>query len=333
MMNSSDIGIDLGTASILVYLRGKGVVLKEPSVVAFDRDTNKIRAIGEEARLMLGRTPGNIVAVRPLRQGVISDYTVTEKMIKYFIQKALGKKSYRKPRISVCVPSGVTEVEKRAVEDAAYAAGAREVFIIEEPIAAAIGAGIDISKPCVNMIVDIGGGTADIAVISLGGSVVSTSIKIAGDDFDEALVRYMRKKHNLLIGERTAEDMKINIGTCFPLPQPETMNVRGRNLVTGLPKTIEVSSEETEEALREPTSQIVEAVHSVLEKTPPELAADVADRGIVLTGGGALLRGLEELMEDRTGINTITAEEAMTCVAIGTGKYVEFMAGDRSGME
>ncbi len=327
-LNSSDIGIDLGTASILVYVKGKGVVLKEPSVVAFDRDTNKIKAIGEEARLMLGRTPGNIVAVRPLRQGVISDYTVTEKMIKYFVQKALGKRSYRKPKISVCVPSGATEVEKRAVEDAAYAAGAREVFIIEEPIAAAIGAGIDISKPCGNMIVDIGGGTADVAVISLGGSVVSTSIKIAGDDFDEAIVRFMRKKHNLLIGERTAEDVKINIGTCYPLPSPETMDVRGRNLVTGLPKTIEVSSEEMEEALREPTSNIVEAVHSVLEKTPPELAADVADRGIILTGGGALLRGLEELMEDRTGINTMTAEDPMTCVAVGTGKYVEFMAGD-----
>ena len=290
LVGGNDIGIDLGTASILVYLKGRGVVLKEPSVVAFDRDSSKIKAIGEEARLMLGRTPGNIVAVRPLRQGVISDYTVTEKMIKYFIQKAMGKKNYRKPRISVCVPSGVTEVEKRAVEDAAYSAGAREVYIIEEPIAAAIGAGIDISRPCGNMIVDIGGGTADIAVISLGGSVVSTSIKIAGDDFDESIVRYMRKKHNLLIGERTAEDVKINIGTCYPLPEPMTMDVRGRNLVTGLPKTIEVSSEETEEALREPTLQIVEAVHSVLEKTPPELAADVADRGIILTGGGALLR-------------------------------------------
>ena len=328
-MIGSDIGIDLGTASILVYIKGKGVVLKEPSVVAFDRDTNKIKAIGEEARLMLGRTPGNIVAVRPLRQGVISDYTVTEKMIKYFIQKALGKKSFRKPRISVCVPSGVTEVEKKAVEDATYQAGAREVEIIEEPIAAAIGAGIDISRPCGNMIVDIGGGTSDIAVISLGGSVVSTSVKIAGDDFDEALVRYMRKKHNLLIGERTAEDIKIKIGTCYPLAQNEAMDVRGRNLVTGLPRTITVSSEETEEALREATLQIVEAVHSVLEKTPPELAADVADRGIVLTGGGSLLRGLEELIEERTGINTMTAEHPMTCVAIGTGKYVEFLAGKR----
>ena len=327
-MASSDVGIDLGTASILVYVKGKGVVLKEPSVVAFDRDSNKIKAIGEEARLMIGRTPGNIVAVRPLRQGVISDYTVTEKMMKYFLQKALGKKSYRKPLVSVCVPSGVTEVERRAVEDAGFAAGARDVKIIEEPIAAAIGAGIDITKPCGNMLVDIGGGTSDIAVISLGGSVVSTSIKIAGADFDEAIVRYMRKKHNLLIGERTAEDIKINIGTCFPLPEPETMDVRGRNLVTGLPKTISVSSEETEEALKEATLQIVEAIHSVLEKTPPELAADVADRGIVLTGGGALLRGLEELIEDRTGINTMTAEDPMTCVAIGTGRYVELLAGD-----
>ena len=329
-MASSDIGIDLGTASILVYVKGKGVVLKEPSVVAYDRDTEQIMAIGEEARLMLGRTPGNIVAVRPLRQGVISDYKTTEKMLKYFIQKAVGKSFFgRRPRISVCVPSGVTDVEKRAVEDATYQAGAREVSILEEPIAAAIGAGIDIARPCGNMIVDIGGGTADIAVISLGGSVVSTSVKIAGDDFDEAIVRYMRKKHNLLIGERTAEDIKIKIGTCFPLAQNETMDVRGRNLVTGLPKTVTVSSEETEEALREPTLQIVEAVHSVLEKTPPELAADVADRGIVLTGGGALLRGLEELIEDRTGINTMTADDPMTCVAIGTGKYVEFLSGKR----
>ena len=326
-MVSTDIGIDLGTASILVYIRGKGVVLKEPSVVAFDRDTNRIKAIGEEARLMLGRTPGNIVAVRPLRQGVISDYTVTEKMLKYFIQKAVGKKMFRKPRISVCVPSGVTEVEKKAVEDATIQAGARSVAIIEEPIAAAIGAGIDISRPCGNMIVDIGGGTSDIAVISLGGTVVSQSIKIAGDDFNEAIVRFMRKKHNLLIGERTAEDIKIKIGTAYRRPQVETMDVRGRNLVTGLPKTVTVTSEETEEALKETTSQIVEAVHSVLEKTPPELAANVADRGIVLTGGGALLRGLEELIEEKTGINTMTAEEPMTAVAIGTGKYVEFLSG------
>ena len=321
-MQCTDIGIDLGTASILVYIRGKGVVLKEPSVVAFDRDTNKIKAIGEDARLMLGRTPGNIVAVRPLRQGVISDYTVTEKMMKYFIQKAIGRRAFRRPRIAVCVPSGVTEVEKKAVEDATYQTGAKEVSIIEEPIAAAIGAGIDISKPCGNMIVDIGGGTSDIAVISLGGTVVSASIKIAGDD-------YMRKKHNLLIGERTAEDIKIKIGSCFKRPEVEYMDVRGRNLVTGLPKTVTVSSEETEEALRETTSQIVETIHSVLEKTPPELAADIADRGIVLTGGGSLLRGLEDLIYSKTGINTMTAEDPMTAVAIGTGKYVEFLSGHR----
>lgn len=328
-MLGSDIGIDLGTASVLVYIKGKGVVLKEPSVVAFDRDTNKIRAIGEEARLMLGRTPGNIIAVRPLKQGVISDYTVTEKMLKYFIQKAIGRHRFRKPRISVCVPSGVTEVEKKAVQDATYQAGAREVAIIEEPIAAAIGAGIDISRPCGNMIVDIGGGTTDIAVISLGGTVVSTSVKIAGDDFDDAIVRYMRKKHNLLIGERTSEDIKIKIGSAYKRPEVISMEVRGRNLVTGLPKTIEVTSEETEAALKETTSQIIEAVHSVLEKTPPELAADIADRGIVLTGGGCLLYGIEELIEERTGITTMTAEQPMTAVAIGTGKFVEFLSSKK----
>jgi rod shape-determining protein MreB len=250
-------------------------------------------------------------------------------MMKYFIQKAIGRKTFRKPRISVCVPSGVTEVEKKAVEDATMQAGAREVSIIEEPIAAAIGAGIDIAKPCGNMIVDIGGGTSDIAVISLGGTVVSASIKIAGDDFDEALVRYMRKKHNLLIGERTAEDMKIRIGSVYKQPEPEHMDVRGRNLVTGLPKTVSVSSEETEEAMKETTMQIIETIHSVLEKTPPELAADIADRGIVLTGGGSLLRGLEELISEKTGITTMTAEDPMTAVAIGTGKYVEFLAGYR----
>ena len=301
--------------------------MKEPSVVAYDRDTEQIMAIGEEARLMLGRTPGNIVAVRPLRQGVISDYKTTEKMLKYFIQKAVGKSFFgRRPRISVCVPSGVTDVEKRAVEDATYQAGARDVYIIEEPVAAAIGAGIDISRPCGNMIVDIGGGTSDIAVISLDGVVVSSSIKVAGDDFDDAIVRFMRKRHNLLIGERSAEEIKINIGTCYKRPENISMDIRGRNLVTGLPKTVTVSSDETEEALREVTSQIVEAVHSVLERTPPELAADIADRGIVLTGGGALLHGLEDLIEENTGITTMTAEEPLTAVAIGTGKYIEFLS-------
>ena len=328
-MSGTDVGIDLGTASILVYVKGKGVVLKEPSVVAYNKDTNRIMAIGEEARLMLGRTPGNIVAVRPLRQGVISDYNVTEKMLKYFIQKAVGRTRFRKPIISVCVPSGVTEVEKRAVEDATYNAGAKDVKIIEEPIAAAIGAGIDIAKPCGNMIVDIGGGTADIAVISLGGTVVSESIKIAGDDFDEAIVKYMRKKHNLLIGERTAEEIKIKIGSAYQRPELLTHDVRGRNLITGLPKTVTVNSDETVEALKETTTQIVEAVHSVLEKTPPELAADIADRGIVLTGGGGLLYGLEELIEQKTGITTMTAEDPMTAVAVGTGKYVEFLTGRR----
>ena len=322
-MASSDIGIDLGTASILVYVRGKGVVLKEPSVVAFDRDTNKIKAIGEEARLMLGRTPGNIVAVRPLRQGVISDYRITEKMLKYFIQKAVGKSFFgRRPRISVCVPSGVTEVEKKAVEDATYQAGARDVSIIEEPVAAAIGAGIDIARPCGNMIVDIGGGTADIAVISLGGTVVSTSIKTAGDDFDEAIVRYMRKKHNLLIGERTAEEIKIKIGTCYRRPENLTLDIRGRNLVTGLPRTVTVTSEETVEALEEVTEQIIEAVHSVLEKTPPELAADISDRGIYMTGGGCLVDGLDKLLQERTGINVMIAEDAVSCVAIRYRKSI-----------
>ena len=329
MLLSTDIGIDLGTASILVYIKGKGVVLKEPSVVAFDLDTNQIKAIGEEARLMIGRTPGNIVAVRPLRQGVISDYTVTEKMLKYFIRKALGKKTLRKPRISVCIPSGATEVEKKAVEDATYQAGAREVSIIEEPVAAAIGSGIDISKACGNMIVDIGGGTADIAVISLGGTVVSTSVKVAGDDFDEAIVRFMRKKHNLLIGERTAEEIKIQIGCAYKRPELVAMDVRGRNLVTGLPKTITITSDETLDALREPAMQIVDAVHNVLERTPPELAADVYDRGIVMTGGGSLLSGLDALIEEKTGINTVIAEEPLTAVAIGTGKFIEFMHGQR----
>lgn len=324
-MFDTDIGIDLGTASSLVYIKGKGVVLKEPSVVAIDRDTDTIRAIGEEARLMIGRTPGNIVAVRPLRQGVISNYSVTEQMIKYFIQKAVGKRSYKKPRISICVPSGATEVETKAVEDASFQAGAREVFIVEEPLAAAIGAGIDISKPCGNMVVDIGGGTTDIAVISLGATVESTSVKVAGDDFDDAIVRYMRKKHNLLVGERTAEEIKIGIGTCFKKTEVKKMEVRGRNLVTGLPKIIEVTSEEVEEALREATTQIVEAIHGVLENTPPELSADIAVRGIVLTGGGCLLDGLEELIESKTGINTMTAEDPMTAVAIGTGRYLEVM--------
>ena len=325
-MAASDIGIDLGTASILVYAKGKGIVLKEPSVVAYDKDNNKIRAVGEEARQMIGRTPGNIVAVRPLRQGVISDYEVTEKMLKYFISKAIGKRAFLKPRISICAPSGITEVEKKAVEEATYQAGAREVHIIEEHIAAAIGAGIDITIPFGNMIVDIGGGTTDVAVISLGGTVVSTSIKLAGDDFDDAIMRHVRKKHNLMIGERTAEDIKIQIGTVYSSPQPKSMEVKGRDTITGLPKSVTLTSEEIKEALRDATTQIMETIHSVLEKTPPELAADVAERGIVLTGGGALLGGLEELIEEETGINTIVADNPAQVVAIGTGQYMEMMS-------
>ncbi len=325
---SNDIGIDLGTSSILVYIKGRGVVLKEPSVVAVNRDTNTVLAYGEDARLMLGRTPENISAVRPLRQGVISDYTLTEKMLKYFINKAVGKRTLRKPRISVCIPSGATEVEKKAVEDAAYHAGAREVTIIEEPVAAAIGAGIDISKPQGNMIIDIGGGTADIAVIALDGPVVSESIKVAGDDFDEAILRYMRKKHNLLIGERTAEDIKVNIGCASKRPENVTMEVRGRNLVTALPKTVIVSSDEIMDALLEPAMMIVNAVHNVLERTPPELAADIYERGIVMTGGGSLLYGLDKLLQEKTGINCVLAEDPLTAVAIGTGKFIDFANGD-----
>ncbi len=332
-MPASDVGIDLGTSSILVYVRGKGVVLREPSVVAFDRDSNKIKAIGEEARLMLERTPGNIVEVHPVVKGVISDYNVTEQMLKYFIQKAIGKMSFRKPRVSICVPTSVTEVERKAVEDATYQAGAREVQIVDEPIAAAIGAGIDISRPCGNMIVDIGGGTCDVAVISLDGIVVSTSIKVAGDDFDDAIVKYVQKKYGLMIGEQSAEEIKLSIGTAFEKPEPKVMEVKGRDIVTGLPKTVRVTSEDTRDALKEVTGQIVDAVHSVLERTPPEMAADVVDRGIVLTGGGALLSGLEELIEARTGINTMTADDPMTAVAVGTGKYVELTSPNAKPLE
>ena len=309
-MAATDIGIDLGTTSILVYAKGKGIVLKEPSVVAYDKDTDRVKAIGEEARQMIGRTPGNIMAIRPLRQGVISDYTITERMLKYFIQKSMGRRAFRKPRISICVPSGVTEVERKAVEEATYQAGAREVFIIEEPVAAAIGSGIDITKPCGNMIVDIGGGTTDIAIISLGGIVVSQSIRVAGNDFDEAIIRYVRKAHNLFIGEQTAEAVKIRLGNVYPRPQVLTT----------------LTSEEIREALKDVTGQILDAIHSVLEKTPPELAADVVDRGIILTGGGSLLGGLEELIGEHTGINTMTAENPACAVAIGTGEYAEEMA-------
>lgn len=329
-MFGADMGIDLGTASIVIYIKGQGIVLQEPSVVAIDKNNSTILAVGEDARRMLGRTPGYIVAIRPLKEGVISDYEVTEKMLKAFIQKAVGKPLLLKPRIAVCVPSGVTEVERRAVEDATRQAGARKVLIIEEPIAAAIGAGIDIARAKGSMVVDIGGGTTDVAVISLGGTVVSTSLKVAGDNFDEAIVRYMRKKHNVLIGERSAEDLKINIGTAFERTVPVSMDVRGRNLISGLPKTITITSDEMQEALSESVDAIIETVHSVLEKTPPELAADIADRGIVMTGGGSLLYGLDKLIRQRTGINAMIAEEAISCVAMGTGKYIEYATGSGS---
>ena len=324
-MAAVDIGIDLGTTSILVYAKGKGIVLKEPSVVAYDKDADRIRAIGEEARQMIGRTPGNITAIRALRQGVISDYLITERMLKYFIQKAMGRRAFRKPRINICIPSGVTEVEKKAVEEATYQAGAKEVTLIEEPVAAAIGAGIDITLPFGNLIVDIGGGTTDIAVISLGDTVVSSSLKVAGNDFDQAIIRYVRRVHNLFIGEQTAEAVKIRIGGAYPRPQTDTMEVKGRNVITGLPKTVTLTSEEVREALKETTAQIVEAIHGVLETTPPELAADIAERGIILTGGGSLLEGLEELIEETTGINTMTAENPAHAVAEGTGRYNEIM--------
>lgn len=318
-MFGQDIGIDLGTATILVYVKGKGIVLREPSVVAIDKNTNEVLAVGQEARKMLGRTPGNIIALRPLRDGVISDYTITEKMLKYFITKVCGKFVFS-PRIMICVPSCVTEVERKAVIDAATHAGARKVYLIEEPIAAAIGAGIDIGKPYGSMIVDIGGGTSDIAIISLGGAVKSRTLKVAGDKFDEDIIRYIKKNKNVIIGERTAEDIKINIGCMYPKTVIEKMSIKGRDLSTGLPVEIEITSEEIFEALKECAEKIVEGVHSVLEETPPELAADISERGIYITGGGGLIDGLDKLLEERTGISVMIAEDAQSCVATGTGK-------------
>ena len=327
-MSGADIGIDLGTANVLIYVSEKGIVLEEPSVVAVDNKLNKIIAVGTEARKMIGRTPANIDVIRPLRDGVISNYEITEEMLSRFIEKIVEKKGFGRfvmPRIMVCVPTGVTEVEKRAVEDATKKAGAREVYIIEEPIAAAIGAGIDIAQPNGNMVIDIGGGTTDIAVISLGGSVVSDSIKLGGDKFDEAIIKYIKKEYNVLIGERSAEKLKIEIGTAVKEDEPRTMNISGRNLVKGLPVTISVSSTEILEALDSCIEQIVIATKNLLEKTPPELAADISDRGIVLTGGGSMLQGLEQLIEEKTGITTMTADDPMTAVAIGTGQYIEYL--------
>ncbi len=320
MAFAEEVGIDLGTANVLVYIKGKGVVLNEPSVVAINRDTNEILAVGEEARKMLGRTPANIIAVRPLKDGVISDYDITERMLKHFIRKTCGSGRLFKPKIMVCVPSGVTEVEKRAVREAATQAGGKNVYLMEEPIAAAIGAGLDIGKPDGCMVIDIGGGTTDVAVISLGGIVASSSVKVAGDKFDEAIIKYMRKEYKLYIGERTAEELKINIGTAFPRQEELVQECIGRDLVSGLPKTIQVSSREIMEALEEPLQVICEATHSVLERTPPELAADISNSGIMITGGGALLNGIDSLIQKRTGMRVIIAEDPKSCVAIGTGK-------------
>ena len=325
-----DIGIDLGTASVLVYVKGRGIVLNEPSVVAMDKNTGKLLKVGTEAQAMLGRTPGNIVAIRPLREGVISDYDMTEKMLKEFIKKVAGFQLI-KPRLLICVPSGITEVEERAVIDAGIQAGARKAYLIEEPVAAAIGAGIDITQPNGHMVVDIGGGTADIAVISLGGVVESASIKIAGDQLNESIVKYMRRKHNLLIGERTAEDMKIKIGCVFPKEEEERMEVKGRCLLTGLPREVTVTSTEMMEAFEEPVERIVETIHSVLERTPPELVADISDNGIVMTGGGSLVAGFDKLITARTGIHTQIAEDAISCVAIGTGKSLDSLGSMQDG--
>ena len=340
---TKDIGMDLGTASVLIYIKDKGIVLNEPSVVALDKNTGKLLKVGADAQAMLGRTPGNIIAIRPLREGVISDYEVTERMIKEFLHKVMGFQLF-KPRIIICVPSGITEVEERAVIDAGIqagasdavveavmAAGARQVYLIDEPIAAALGSDIDITQPEGHMIIDIGGGTSDIAVISLSGVVESSSIKIAGDQFNEAVVKYMRRKHNLLVGERTAEQMKMQIGCVFPPEEEMPMEVKGRSLITGLPELISVSSAEMLEAFEEPVERIMEEVHLVLEKTPPELVADISNNGIVMTGGGSLVRGFDKLVTARTGIHAMVAENAIQCVAEGTGKSLDSIQDMQDG--
>jgi rod shape-determining protein MreB len=319
----NDVGIDLGTSSVLVYVRNKGIVLREPSVVAVEKITGRIIAIGEEARRMLGRTPSKIIAMRPLRDGVISNFDITERLLNHFLRKVVGPRMFFKPRVVVCVPSGVTEVEKRAVYDATLEAGARHTYLIEEPIAAAVGAGIDISQPRGCAVLDIGGGTTDVAVISLMGAVLSDSIKVAGDKFDDAIVRYMRKKHNLLIGERTAEDMKVRIGSAYPRKEQVFIDVKGRNLISGLPQSIVVGSNEMIDALEEPLQTILETVRTLFEKTPPELASDIAETGICLTGGGALLYGMDKFISEHTKVPCYIAEDPISCVAIGTGKVLE----------
>jgi len=317
-------GIDLGTANSLVYVKGRGIILREPSVVAIEKDSNKVLAVGEEARQMIGRTPGNIVAIRPMKDGVIADFDVTQSMIKYFIDKALRKRTFFvRPRVVVSVPSGVTPVEERAVREAAIQAGAREIYLIEEPMAAAIGADLPVYEPMGNMIVDIGGGTTEVAVISLGGIVTSCSIRIAGDEMDESIITHVKKTYNLLIGERTAEEIKISIGTAYPMEDSGEYDVRGRDLLTGLPKTVLITAEEIYRALSEPVTAILDAIKNTLEQTPPELAADIMDRGIIMAGGGSLLRGLDLLVSEQTGMPVHLADEPLLCVARGTGRVLE----------
>ncbi len=318
-----DMAVDLGTANTLVHVKGKGIVLVEPSVVAFDKQSGKILAVGTEAKRMIGRTPGNIVAVRPLKDGVIADFDVTEAMLRHFIQKVHNRRWAVRPRVVVCVPSGVTEVEKRAVYEATMQAGAREAFLIEEPVAAAIGAGLPIQEPAGNMVVDIGGGTTEVAVISLGGIVCSASIRIGGDEFDDAIIQHVKKEYNVMIGERTAEEIKIEIGSAYPLPEEEDVEVRGRDILTGLPKNIILSSEEVRTAIEEPLASIIAAIKSTLEKTPPELSSDIMDRGIVMTGGGSLLRGLDERIRQETGMPVHVTEDPLICVVVGSGKALQ----------
>ncbi len=323
MFFNRDIGIDLGTANTLVYMRGKGIVMREPSVVAVDVKKDEVLAVGSEAKEMIGRTPGSISAVRPLKDGVIADFEVTSAMLRYFIKRALKSTLFNRPRLIVCIPSGVTEVERRAVDESARAAGAREVELIEEPMAAAIGAGLHVEEAAGCMVVDIGGGTSEVAVISLGDIVIAQSVRVAGDDFDDAIISYVKKKYNLLIGERTAEDLKIKLGSAFPYEEETTMEVKGRNLVDGLPKNIVISAEEVREALADPVGSIVDAIKSTLERTPPELSADIIDNGIMLTGGGALLRGLDQLINRETGMPVHIAEDPLDCVVNGTGKCLD----------
>ncbi|MFH1995319.1 MAG: rod shape-determining protein [Nitrospinota bacterium] len=323
---SNDLAIDLGTANTLVYIKGEGIVLREPSVVAIHNTTKEVLAVGEEAKMMLGRTPGDIVAIRPMRDGVIANFEITEAMLRYFIQKVHNRKSLVRPRVVIAIPSGITQVEKRAVRDSAESAGAREVYLIEEPMAAAIGVGLPISSPSGNMIVDIGGGTTEVAIISLSGIVYSRSARVAGDEMDEALINYIKRKYSVLIGERTAENIKIKIGSAYPTPgAPKEIEIKGRDLISGIPKTLLSNDEEVREALAEPVNAIVENIKIALERTPPELAADIIDKGIVISGGGALLRGFDLLLREETGLPIIVAEDPLSAVVIGTGKCLDEM--------